>query len=140
MMNDVPRAPEERSLGELLGELTSEITTLVRQEATLAKTELGQKAARVGKDVGFLAAGGAVAYAGLLAIIASIIAMLAHVMPWWAAALLVGVVVASVGAFLVTRGLAALKREDLTPHATLESLAGERRASDGRTSNRRAAV
>src|SRR5678809_1459440 len=87
MMNEMPRATEERSLGELFVDLTDAVKTLVRQEAQLAKTELGQKAGRVGKDVGFLAAGGAVAYAGLLAIIGSLIAMLAHVMPWWAAAL-----------------------------------------------------
>ena len=51
MMQDTPG--EERSLGELFGDLTRELTTLIRQEATLARTELSQKAAGVGKDVGF---------------------------------------------------------------------------------------
>ena len=55
---------DDRSLGELFSELAQETSTLVRQEVQLAKTEMGQKASRVGKDVGFLAAGGAVAYAG----------------------------------------------------------------------------
>ena len=50
----------DRSLGDLFAELTHETTTLVRQEVTLAKAELSHKAAEVGKDVGFLAAGGLV--------------------------------------------------------------------------------
>ncbi len=48
---------DERTLGELFSELAQETSTLVRQEVNLAKTEMSQKASRVGKDVGFLAAG-----------------------------------------------------------------------------------
>ena len=113
---------DERSLGELFSELAQETSTLVRQEVQLAKTEMGQKATRVGKDVGFLAAGGAVAYAGLLAIIAGIIVLLGQVIPMWLSALLVGLVVAGVGYFLVRRGLDALKQEDLAPRQTIETL------------------
>jgi len=123
MMHDVRPAKEDQSLGELFAELTRETATLVRQEMALAKTEMSQKAGRVGKDVGFLAAGGAVAYAGLLAIVAAIIIGLAQMgLEWWVSALLVGIVVAGVGGFLVSKGLSALKREDLVPRQTLESL------------------
>jgi hypothetical protein len=123
MMHEAQPARDERSLGELFGDLTREISTLVRQEATLAKTEIGQKAARVGKDVGMLAAGGAVAYAGLLALIAAVIALLVEAgMTWWGSALLVGVVVAAIGGFLVWRGLDALKHEDLAPRETVETI------------------
>src|SRR5437870_5572019 len=104
MMYEENRPPADRSLGELFSELTSEIATLVRQEADLAKTEMSQKAARVGKDVGFLAAGGAVAYAGLLALIAGVILLLAQFgLAAWLAAMLVGLVVAGAGAFLVMK-------------------------------------
>jgi VIT1/CCC1 family predicted Fe2+/Mn2+ transporter len=113
---------DDRSLGELFSELTQETTTLVRQEINLAKAEMSQKASRVGKDVGFLAAGGAVAYAGLLAILAAVIALLNAVMPLWLSALLVGLVVALVGYFLVKKGLDALKREDLAPRQTMETI------------------
>ncbi len=106
---------DDRSLGELFSELSQETTTLVRQEMNLAKAEMSQKASRVGKDVGFLAAGGAVAYAGLLAILAGVIALLGLIIPLWLSALLVGLVVAGVGYFLVRRGLDALKQEDLAP-------------------------
>jgi len=113
---------DERSLGELFSELARDTSTLVSQEITLAKTEMTQKASRVGKDVGFLAAGGAVAYAGLLAILAGVIVLLGQVIPMWLSALLVGLVVAGVGYFLVRKGLDALKREDLAPRQTIETL------------------
>ncbi|MDQ4128584.1 MAG: phage holin family protein [Actinomycetota bacterium] len=113
---------DERSLGELFSELAQETSTLVRQEVQLAKTEMTQKASRVGKDIGFLAAGGAVAYAGLLAILAGIIVLLGQAIPMWLSALLVGLVVAGVGYFLVRRGLDALKQEDLAPRQTIETL------------------
>jgi hypothetical protein len=113
---------DNRSLGELFSELAQETSTLVRQEVNLAKTEMSQKASSAGKHVGVLAAGGALAYAGMLAILAGIIALLNDVMPLWVAALLVGIVVAVVGYLLIRRGLDALKREDFTPRETIETL------------------
>jgi hypothetical protein len=114
---------DDRSLGELFSELTQETRTLVRQEVQLAKTEMSQKASQVGKDVGFLAAGGAVAYAGLLAIVAGIIFVLAEIgLALWLSALLVGLVVAAAGYFLVRKGLDALKQENLAPQETIETL------------------
>lgn len=116
---------DDRSLGELFGELSRETSTLVRQEVALAKTELTQTATEVGKDVGFLAVGGAVAYAGFLAILAAIILALALVLPWWLAAAIVGVVVAGVGGALIAKGLAALKHADMAPRQTLNTLKGD---------------
>jgi len=113
---------DERSLGELFSALAQDTSTLVRKEVQLAKTEMTQKASRVGKDVGFLAAGGAVAYAGLLAVLAGIIVMLGQVIPMWLSALLVGLVVGGVGYFLVRKGLDALRQEDLAPRQTIETL------------------
>jgi tetrahydromethanopterin S-methyltransferase subunit G len=113
---------DNRSLGELFSELAQETSTLVRQEVDLAKTEMSQKASRVGKDVGFLAAGGAVAYAGLLAILAAVIVVLDTFLPLWLAALLVGLVVVAVGYFLVKKGLDALKQESVAPQQTIETL------------------
>lgn len=114
---------DDRSLGELFAELTRETTELVRQEVALAKTEMSHKAARVGRDVGFLAAGGAVAYAGLLALIAAIIIGLGQLgVTWWLSALLVGLVVAGIGAYLVYSGLQHLKKEDMVPRQSIEAL------------------
>jgi len=113
---------DERSLGDLFAELSRETTTLVRQEVALAKTELSTKASKVGKDVAFIGAGAAVAYAGFLAIVAAIIIILAALIPWWLSALIVGAVVAGSGYFLIQTGLAALRRTNLAPQETIETL------------------
>jgi len=116
------RPKEERSLGELFGELSRETSQLVRHEVALARTEMGQKASEVGKDIGSLAVGGAVAYAGLLAIIAAIIIALGSVIPMWISALLVGLVVAGIGYFLVQKGMSALKKQNMAPKQTLDTI------------------
>ena len=117
------RSKDDLSLGELFADLTQETATLVRQEVSLAKTELSQKASRIGKEAVFLAAGGIVAYAGLLAIIAGIIIGLAAAgMALWASALLVGFIIVAVGGGLVWKGLQAIKRVDLAPTATVETV------------------
>ena len=113
---------DDRSLGELFAELAQETSTLVRQEVNLAKVEMSEKASRAGRHIGILAAGGALAYAGLLAILAAVIVLLNNIMPLWVSALLVGLVVAVVGYLLVRRALDALKREDFAPRQTMETL------------------
>jgi hypothetical protein len=113
---------DDRSLGELFAELAQETSTLVRQEVNLAKVEMSEKASRAGRHAGVLAAGGALAYAGLLAILAGVIVLLNNIMPLWVSALLVGLVVAVVGYLLVRRALDALKREDFAPRQTMETL------------------
>lgn len=113
---------EERSLGDLFSELASETGTLVRQEVALAQTELTQKAASVGKNVGYLAVGGAVAYAALLAVMAAVVIGLANFIPVWAAALLVGAIVGVAAYMMISSALAALKKTDLTPRETVETL------------------
>ena len=115
---------DDRSLGELFGDLSRQTTTLIRQEVELAKTEMSAKASRVGKDIGFLAIGGAVAYAAFLALLAAVIIFLATVvrLDWWLSALLVALIVGVAGFLLIQKGRQALTQEDLTPRRTIESL------------------
>jgi len=117
------QSTDERSLGELFADLARETGTLVSREVALARTEMTEKAAQVGKDVAYLAVGGLVAYAGLLAIIAAVILVLAaNGVPLWGSALIVGLVVAAIGYVLVRQSLASLKRQDFAPRQTLETL------------------
>jgi hypothetical protein len=113
---------DNRSLGELFAELSRESTTLVRQEITLAKTEMTQKLSHLAKDIGFLVVGGAVIYAGFLALMAALIILLGAIMPDWLAAVIVGGVVAGVGYGMVQKGRDALTHEDLAPRRTLDEL------------------
>ena len=116
------RQLENRPLGDLFGDLASDMSNLVRQEVALAKLEVTQKAKYLGRNVGYLVVGGAVAYAGLLAVIAAIIMLLNNYMPAWGAALLVGVVVALVAWMMIGKAIAALQQADLTPRETVETL------------------
>lgn len=123
---------EERSLGDLFSELAAETSTLVRQEVTLAQTELTQKATIVGKNVGFLVAGGAVGYTALLVILAAVVIgltqLIAYLSGWqiitsaWVAAAIVGLAVGGIAFFLITNALAKLKETELTPRQTVETL------------------
>jgi len=113
---------EERSLGELFAELARETSTLVRQEMALARTELTQKAAQVGRDSEKIGIGGAIAYAGFLAIVAALILGLGQLFPLWLSALIVGLVVAGVGYAVLQSGVSALKRANLAPQETIETL------------------
>ena len=116
------RSLENRPLGDLFGDLATEMSNLVRQEVALAKVEVSQKVKHVGRNVGYLAIGGAVAYAAVLAIIAGIIMLLAKVVPHWGAALIVGAVVAGIGWLLIGKAMVALQQTDLTPRETVETL------------------
>ncbi len=113
---------EERSLGDLFSELASETGTLVRQEVALAQVELTKKATNVGKNVGYLVVGGAVGYAAALTLIAAIVIGLSYFIPAWAAALIVAVVVGIAAYMMISSALAALKKTDLAPRETVETL------------------
>jgi xanthine/uracil permease len=113
----------ERSLGDLFSTLTRETSTLLRQEVQLAKAELTQSATEAARGIGMLAAGGAVAYAGLLFVLLAVVFGLIKV-GWdaWLAALIVGLVVVAIGAVLVLRARESLKPANLAPQQTVETL------------------
>lgn len=127
-----PVMKDERSLGELFSELASETSNLIKQEVSLAQVEITQKATRVGTNVGYLAAGGAVGYTALLVILAAIVMGLAQLISkitdWqlitsaWIAATIVGLIVGGVAYMLITNALAKLKNTELAPRQTVETL------------------
>jgi VIT1/CCC1 family predicted Fe2+/Mn2+ transporter len=75
------RKAETTSLGDLLGEVTSDLSTLMRQELELAKAELKQSATRAGRGAGMLGGAG---YAALMAVFFLSVAL------WWALGYLTG--------------------------------------------------
>ena len=114
---------DDRTLGEMFAELSRETRTLVEQEIQLAKTELSEKAARIGKSSGFVVGGGLLAYGGLLAIIAAIVLALIEVgLPAWGAALLAGILAAATGYLLIRSGLSGFQPQELKPRQTIDSL------------------
>ncbi len=117
-----PRS-EDRSLGELLAELSAETATLVRKEMELATTEMSVKARQATAHAATAAAGGALIHAGLLVLIAALVIWLTQIgLSAWLSALVVGVLTAGVGYVLVNRGLTNLRRIDLAPRQAIETL------------------
>ena len=114
---------DDRSLGQLFGDLSRQLSTLVRQEIDLARTETTARVSAVTRDAALIGAGAALGYAGLLFLLAALVALLADagVTPWLAA-LLVGTVPLAVGAALVWRGREGLRTTSVMPERTIETL------------------
>jgi len=116
-------AKDERSLGELIAELSRETGQLVRKELELATTEMTAKAKKAGADAAVMAAGGALLHAALLVLLAAFVIGLAQLgITPWLSALIVGILTAGVGYLLVNRGRASMRTTTLAPTQTLESI------------------
>lgn len=119
----MPPAADERSLGDLFAELSRETGVLIRKEVELASTELSGKLKVAGTQAGVVAAGGALAHAGLLVLLAAIVIGLTELgMPAWLAALLVALAVMVAGYALVNQGLSKMRSTSFTPVQTMETL------------------
>ena len=114
---------DERSLGELLAELSRETSLLVRKEVELATTEITAKARTAGAHVAVVAAGGALAHAALLVLLAAIVIGLTQLgLAAWLAAGVVAIIVAVVGYILIHMGVSRLRATPVVPVHTVQSL------------------
>jgi hypothetical protein len=126
----VDTARTDQSLGALIRELTREVALLFHQEVELAKTEMSEKAALVGRSAAAIALGGAIALLGglalLLAVIAGLGALLDTFLPTgvavWLSPLLVGAALTFYGYSRIQAALTTLRREGLVPKQTTQTL------------------
>jgi predicted phage tail protein len=120
----MPELRQERSIGELFGQLSQDMTLLVRQEIQLARTEMSDKLSRLATNLISVAAGGFVAYLGGLALVAAVILALRDLanISLAVSALIVGAVLAVIGWVMLQRGVKEMKRADLAPRRTVETL------------------
>jgi hypothetical protein len=111
-----------RSVGELIGEVTTDLTNLMRQELDLAKAEVKQEVTTAGKAAGMLGAAG---FAGYM------VALFLSVALWWAlangmdegwAALVVAAVWGVVAAVLAVLGRARMRQVNPKPERTMQTL------------------
>jgi Putative Actinobacterial Holin-X, holin superfamily III len=120
---DAQPALRDHSIGELVKDLATETSTLVRQEIDLAKAEMTDRGKRAGKGVGMLAAGAVVAVLAFGALTAGLIAALDLAMPTWLAALIVTVVYGAIAAVLVQIGRKQVQEAaPPVPEETIESV------------------
>src|SRR5438270_11137999 len=111
---------DERSVAELMRELSQQTSDLIRQEMELAKAELRQKGKAAGVGAGAFGAAGLVALFGVGALTACLILALATAMAGWLAALIVTVLYFAVAgvAAVVGRG----KVQEATPPAPEQAI------------------
>lgn len=112
-MSHSVRGPEsEETIGALVHQLTEQVPQLVRSEVKLAQAELAEKGKRAGIGVGMFSAAGLLAFFALATLIATAVLALDLVLPAWAAALVVALVL------LAIAGIAALLGKNKVQSAT----------------------
>ena len=118
MSSQIPEPPpsaahmkaDNASLGELLGDVTRDLSTLMRQEVELAKAELKQSTSRAGKGAGMLAGAGVSGHFVLLFLSLALMWALGAIMPLGWSALIVAVIWAIIAAILASVGSKELKQ------------------------------
>ena len=122
MVGQPGRDVSNASVGELIGEVTRDLSTLMRQELDLAKAEVKQEAVKTARAGGMLGAAGFAGY--MVLVFASIAAWqgLAEVMPSGWAALIVTAVWAVAGAVLFAMGRQRLREVNPKPERTMETV------------------
>ena len=110
------KSPADASIGELMSQLSAQTSRLVRDEMRLAQKEFQQSVKHAGIGAGLISAAGLLAVIGLMTLVAAAVAALALVLPVWAAAVIVAVVL------FIAAGIAALfsrkQAEEITPPVT----------------------
>ena len=113
----------DRGTGELVKQLSSQVSTLVRQEVELAKAELAEKGKKAGAGAGMFGAAGLAGFMALFSLTAFLIFAFRVAMPAWAAALLVTALWAGVAGFLALRGREELREMGKpAPEMTIETI------------------
>ena len=120
------QARDDRSLGDLFGDLSRQLTTLIRQEIELARTEMTAKATSAGRDAALIGAGGALAYGGALVLLGALVLILIQLgLDAWLSALIVGIVAVALGYVLIDRGRSKLSQVDIAPERAIETAKDE---------------
>ena len=122
-MSDPDGELREQPMGELFKQLSSDLSTLVRQELRLAQVEMTEKGKRAAVGAGFLGGAGIVSLLLLGSLTACIIAALAEGMDVWLAALIVTVVYGAIAGVLALTGKQRVaEATPVVPEQTVQSL------------------
>jgi hypothetical protein len=122
-MADVANPKRSQSTGDLVKELSREVSRLVREELALAKAEMTEKARHAGAGAGMLSGAAVLGLAAVGGSMATLILLLDLVMPAWLAALIVTAVYGAVAAGLALRGKQRVAEAGpAAPEQTIESV------------------
>jgi len=112
----------ETSIGQLIGDISDDLSQLFRQEVELAKVEIKQEASKAGKAAGMLGGAGFAGYLAVVLLSFALVFGLANVMDAGWAALIVAVIWAVIGAVLYANGRKKLKTVDPIPRRTVDTI------------------
>jgi xanthine/uracil permease len=114
---------DSRGIGDLLGDLGRQVSTLVRKEIDLARVEVTSSVGRMSRGAAMAGAGGALLYAGLLVLLLAVVLGLIQAgMDAWLAALIVAVVVIVIGGVITSMGVKQMQSTELAPKQTAETV------------------
>jgi len=114
--------PAGTSVGQLIGEISDDLSALFRKEVELAKAEIRTEAGKAGKAAGALGGAGLAGYMAVLLLSFALVFALGNVIDYGWAALIVAVLWGATGAVLYATGRKKLKTMDPMPHRTVETL------------------
>jgi Putative Actinobacterial Holin-X, holin superfamily III len=117
-----PDREEDKSIGQLIGDISNDLSRLFRQEIELAKAEVRQEASKAGKAAGMLGGAGLAGYLVVLFLSFALMFGLGNVMDLGWAALIVAVIWAVIGAVLYVTGRRRIKEVSPVPRQTVETL------------------
>jgi Putative Actinobacterial Holin-X, holin superfamily III len=117
---------EDQSVPELVGELATEVATLVKQELALAAAEMEGKARDAATNLGRMVVGGALGVVSVLVLTGALVLALASVLPLWASAGTIAVVLGGSGYAIFRRGCSELRAISIMPTETFASLQDDR--------------
>jgi uncharacterized membrane protein YqjE len=107
-----PAESDDRSLGEIFSDVANDLSTLIKQEMELAKTEMKDEFKKAGKGAGLLGGAGLAGWMVLLFLSLSAVFALDKGMDLWLAALIVTVVWGIIAAVLAATGRKELRRSN----------------------------
>ena len=102
--------PADKSVGDLVRNLSEDLSRLVRDEIRLAQAEVGEKAKKAGIGIGAFGGAGVIALYGLGVLIAAAVLGLAVALPAWLAAIIVAVVLFVIAAVAALVGRKKLQQ------------------------------
>lgn len=113
---------ERASVGQLLGDVSRDLSTLMRQELALAKAEIKVEAGKAGKAAGMFGGAGFAGYMVVLFLSIALWSGLANVMDAGWSGLIVALLWAVIGAVLFLSARAQVKKINPKPERTVETL------------------
>jgi uncharacterized membrane protein len=122
---------DQPNLVNLLRQLRDDTTTLVREEVSLAKTEMSEKVSTFSRNAALLAVGGFIGLVALMMLLLSLASLLTQAflnagfgegMAGFLGLFIIGAIVAVVSGVLIAKGLKTLKGKTLAPEKTIETL------------------